>query len=67
MLLAGLAHPGYWRIAMVKSDTDMPRIIAQGFTPLGRATDQDLAAQIYQVAQKAEALEHKIFGGDRFR
>jgi hypothetical protein len=64
MLLAGLAHPGYGRIAMVKSDTDMPRIVAQGFTPLARATDQDLAAQIYQVAQKADALEHKIFGGD---
>ena len=64
MLLAGSAHPGYGRMAMVKSDTDVPRIIAQSFAPLSRSTDQDLAAQIYQVAMKADALEHKIFGGD---
>ena len=64
MLLSGVGRVGYGRIALVKSDTDMPRIVAQAFTPLARATDQDLAAQIYQTASKADSLEHAIFGGD---
>ena len=64
MLLAGIGRAGYGRIALVKSDTDMPRIVAQAFVPFARATDQDLAAQIYQAASKADALEHVIFGGD---
>ena len=64
MLLAGVGRAGYGRVALVKSDTDMPRIVSQAFVPLARATDQDLAAQIYQTAAKADALEHAIFGGD---
>ncbi len=65
MLLAGVGHPGYGRIALVKSETDMPRIISQSFVPLARSTDQDIAAHIYQVAAKADALEFAIFGMDQ--
>lgn len=64
MLLAGVGRAGYGRVALVKSETDMPRIVTQAFLPLARATDQDIAAQIYQAASKADALEHAIFGGD---
>jgi hypothetical protein len=64
-LLRGAARPGYGRIAIVASATDMPKIVAQTFVPLLRATDQDLAAHVYQVAVKADALERSIFGGDR--
>ena len=64
MLLAGVGRAGYGRVALVKSETDMPRIVAQAFVPLARATDQDLAAQIFQTASKADALEKSIFGGD---
>jgi hypothetical protein len=63
-LLSNVGHAGYGRIALVKSETDMPRIVAQAFTPLTRSTDQHLAAQVFQVASKADALEHQIFGGD---
>jgi hypothetical protein len=63
-LLSNIGHAGYGRIALVKSETDMPRIVAQAFTPLTRSTDQHLAAQVFQVASKADALEHQIFGGD---
>lgn len=64
MALAALGHPGFGRIALVRSDTDMPRIVSQAFTPYTRASDQHIAAQIYQVAAKADALEFKLFGGD---
>lgn len=64
MLLAGVGRAGYGRVALVKSDTDMPRIVTQAFMPLARATDQDIAAHIYQAAARADALEHAIFGGD---
>jgi hypothetical protein len=63
-LLSSIGHAGYGRIALVKSETDMPRIVSQAFAPLSRSTDQHLAAQIFQVASKADALESKIFGGD---
>jgi hypothetical protein len=63
-LLSSIGHAGYGRIALVKSETDMPRIVAQAFAPLTRSTDQHLAAQVFQVASKADALEHQIFGGD---
>lgn len=63
-LLSNIGHAGYGRIALVKSETDMPRIVAQAFAPLSRSTDQHLAAQVFQVASKADALEHQIFGGD---
>jgi hypothetical protein len=63
-LLSNIGHAGYGRIALVKSETDMPRIVAQAFAPLSRSTDQHLAAHVFQVASKADALEHQIFGGD---
>lgn len=64
MALAGLGTPSYARVALVESDTDMPTIVAQGFLPLARVRDQDLAALVYQVAQWADTLEERIFGGD---
>lgn len=64
MALANSGQAGYGRIALVRSDTDMPRLIGQSFTPAARATDQDLAAHVFAVASKADALEFKLFGGD---
>ncbi len=63
-LLSGFGGPGYARVSLVKSGTDMPRIVVQGFLPIARARDQDLAALVYQVAQVADRLEQRIFGGD---
>lgn len=63
-LLSTIGHAGYGRVALVKSETDMPRIVTQGFAPITRSTDQHLAAQIFQVASKADALENQIFGVD---
>ncbi len=64
-LLGGVGRAGLGRIALVKGDTDMPRIVTQSFVPLARATDQDLAAHVYQVAARADALEDAIFGIDQ--
>lgn len=64
MLLSGFGGPGYARVSLVKSGTDMPRIVVQGFLPIARARDQDLAALVYQVAQVSDHLEQRIFGGD---
>lgn len=64
LLLAGFGQPGYARVALVSGETDMPNIVAQGFLPLSRVRDRDLAALIYQVASLGDALEHRIFGGD---
>ena len=64
MLLAGFSNPGYARVALVKGETEMPRIVAQGFLPLARVRDTDLAALVYQVAAHADELEKRIFGGD---
>lgn len=64
LLLAGAARPGYGRVALVSSDTDMPRIITQSFVAFAGLTDQDLAAHLYQVAAKADALENTLFGMD---
>ena len=64
MLLSGLGGPGYARVMLVKSETEMPRIVTQGFLPLMRVRDQDLAALIYQVCQFADTLELRIFGSD---
>ncbi len=63
-LLAGIARPGFGRIALVKSETDMPRIVAQSFVSFGKSTDQHLAAHLFQVAAKADAIEKELFGGD---
>jgi hypothetical protein len=64
MLLAGLSDPGYSRVSLVKSKEEMPRIVAQGFLPISRVRDTDLAALVYQVARTADELERRIFGGD---
>ncbi|MCA9638582.1 MAG: hypothetical protein KC420_21280, partial [Myxococcales bacterium] len=64
LLLSGFGAPGYARVALVRSETDMPNIVAQGFLPLSRVRDRDLAALIYQVAALGDALERRIFGGD---
>lgn len=64
LLLAGFGQPGYARVALLSSETDMPNIVAQGFLPLSRVRDRDLAALLYQVAALGDALENRIFGGD---
>ena len=64
-LLGGFGGPGYARVALVKSGTDMPRIVVQGFLPIARVRDQDLAALVFQVATLADRLEGRIFGIDR--
>jgi hypothetical protein len=63
-LLAGLGVPGYARVALVRGETDAPRVVVQGFLPFARARDRDLAAAIYQTAAYADGLERSIFGGD---
>jgi hypothetical protein len=63
-LLSGLAGASYARVALVRSETDMPTIVTQGFLPLARVRDQDLAALAYQVADWGDTLERRIFGGD---
>jgi hypothetical protein len=62
MLMAGVASPGFGRVALVASETDMPRMITQSFVSYANATDQQLAAHLYQVAAQADALENAIFG-----
>jgi hypothetical protein len=62
-LLVG-SRPGYPRLALVKSDADEPRLVVQGFLPLARARSQDLAALVYQVSERADQLEKRIFGID---
>lgn len=64
MLLAGFSDPGYARVALVKSKEEMPRVVAQGFLPISRVRDTDLTALVFQVANTADELEKRIFGGD---
>jgi hypothetical protein len=64
MLLAGFSKPGYARVALLKSETEAPRLVAQGFLPLARVRNVDLAALSFQVASFADELERRIFGGD---
>ncbi|MEZ4450608.1 MAG: hypothetical protein R3B09_14095 [Nannocystaceae bacterium] len=63
-LLNHVAAPGYARVALVRGEGDAPNIVVQGFLPLSRVRDRDLAALIYEVAAMADSLEHAIFGGD---
>lgn len=65
MLLRELAQPGYARVVLAKGRADHPDILTQGFLPLTRVTDLEIAALAYQVARTADDLERKIFGGDR--
>lgn len=64
MLLATTARPSYARIALTKGPNDLPVIVTQGFMPLGRMTNAELAALAYQVAAAADRLERDIFGYD---
>lgn len=65
MLLRELAEPGYARVVLAKGRAELPDILTQGFLPLSRVTDLEIAALAYQVARTADDLERKIFGGDR--
>jgi hypothetical protein len=64
MLLAGVFGSDYARIALVQSETDMPRMMAQGFLPLARVRNQDLAALIFHVCRAADVVERRVFGTD---
>jgi hypothetical protein len=64
-LLATEAGPGFGRIALVANGDRTPTMVAQSFLPFGGTADQLLAAHVYAVAAKADALEYAIFGGDR--
>ncbi len=64
MLLAGIARNRYARVTLVSGTKEMPRIVTQGFMPLARVRDADIAALVYQVADYADVLEKRIFGGD---
>jgi hypothetical protein len=64
MLLSGVFGIDYARIGLVQSDTDMPRMVAQGYLPLARARNQDLAALIFHVCSAADVVERRVFGGD---
>lgn len=65
LLFRGQGRAGYGRIALTKGGADVARIVVQSFTPFARATDQDLAAHVYRVALRADALEQQLYGGDR--
>jgi hypothetical protein len=63
-LLAAGGGPGYARVALVRGQAEQPLIVVQGFLPLSRVRDRDLAALIQEVATLGDALEGRIFGGD---
>jgi hypothetical protein len=63
-LLAAGGAPGYARVALVKGPAEQPLIVVQGFLPLSRVRDRDLAALVQEVAVTGDALEARIFGGD---
>jgi hypothetical protein len=62
LLLAGAGRPGFGRLALVTGASEMPRIVTQSFVSFTTATDRQLAAHVYQVAARADALEYAIFG-----
>jgi hypothetical protein len=64
-LLDGVLPASYARFATVQGEAEAPTIVAQGFLPLARVRDQDLAALLFQVCQQADALEHSVFGTNR--
>ena len=63
-LLGFTTAPGYVRLSLAHSTTDAPRIVGQGFLPMARVRERDLAALIYHVAATADALENRLFGVD---
>jgi len=63
-LLAAAGAPGYARAALVAGPSEQPLVLVQGFLPLSRVRDRDLAALVQEVAAMGDALEGRIFGGD---
>lgn len=61
-LLTTVSSPGYARLSLVGGVDGAPKLVVQGFLPLARVRDQDLAALIFQVCERANALEHRVFG-----
>lgn len=64
MLLSGIPDNRYARATLVQSETEAPRIVTQGFMPLQRVRDTDIAALAFQTCAYADTLERRIFGGD---
>ena len=64
MLLRGFGAPGLSRVALVRGDGDLPLIVAQGFVPLERASLEQLASVVVEVASRADELERRLFGAD---
>ncbi len=64
MMLSGIEANRYARAMLVESEKEMPRIVTQGFMPLSRVRDMDIASLAYQTCAYADALEKRIFGGD---
>ncbi|MEM9070808.1 MAG: hypothetical protein AAGE52_20030 [Myxococcota bacterium] len=64
MLLSGIEANRYSRVMLVKSEKEMPRIVTQGFMPLSRVRDMDIASLTFQTCAYADTLEKRIFGGD---
>lgn len=61
LLLASTGGAGYARVCLVAGE-EQPKLMVQGFLPLSRVRDRDLAALVYEVATLADSLEHKVFG-----
>lgn len=64
MMLSGIEANRYARATLVESEKEMPRIVTQGFMPLSRVRDMDIASLAYQTCSYADVLEKRIFGGD---
>jgi len=64
MLLSGVETSRLARVTLVRGEAEVPRIVTQGFVPLARVRDMDVAALVYQVCTYADTLERRIFGGD---
>jgi hypothetical protein len=63
-LLTAPQRAGFARLAAVRSEDGSPLVVIQGFLPLTRARDQDMAALIFQVCERADRLEQSVFGSD---
>ncbi len=61
-LLATPQRASFARLATVKGAEGEPLLVIQGFLPLTRARDQELAALVFQVCERADSLEHRVFG-----
>jgi hypothetical protein len=65
VLLSFTGAPSFARVNLVKGRNDLPDIVVQGFLTHASATNTDIAALAYSVAQTADQIENKIFGSDR--